>query len=72
MPEGAVRAGHDKDGGPLFAGRAYYENDILPAKIVPNQGTAYVSYDGQEHQITQYEVRTSQVLHPSDAGWWLP
>lgn len=56
MPDGALRAGHDKDGGALFVGRAYFETDILPAKIVPNHGAAYVSFAGQEHQVTHYEV----------------
>ncbi|KDR19911.1 Natterin-3 [Zootermopsis nevadensis] len=56
VPEGAVHAGYDKDGGRLFVGRTFYESDIMPAKIVPNQGTAYVSYDGQEHPVMHYEV----------------
>lgn len=56
VPDGAVRAGRDKDGGALFVGRAYFETDILPAKIVPNHGAAYVSFDGQEHQVMHYEV----------------
>jgi hypothetical protein len=56
VPEGAILAGHDKDGGPLYIGRAFYESDILPAKIVPNQGAAYVAHGGQEHLVSHYEV----------------
>jgi hypothetical protein len=63
VPEGAILAGHDKDGGSLYIGRAYYESDILPAKIVPNHGAAYVPYDGQEHHVSHYEVRICTALH---------
>jgi len=56
LPEGAILAGHDKDGGPLYIGRTFHESDILPAKVVPRHGTAYVSYDGQEHPVSHYEV----------------
>jgi len=56
LPEGAILAGHDKDGGLLYIGRAFYESDILPAKIVPKHGTAYVAHGGQEHLVSHYEV----------------
>jgi hypothetical protein len=63
VPEGAILAGHDKDGGSLYIGRAYYESDILPAKIVPNNGAAYVAHGGQEHQVSHYEVQICTALH---------
>jgi hypothetical protein len=62
LPEGAILAGHDKDGGPLFIGRAFYESDILPAKVVPRHGAAYVSYGGQEHPVSHYEVQICTAL----------
>jgi len=62
VPEGAILAGHDKDGGPLYIGRAFYESDILPAKIVPNQGAAYVAHGGQEHLVSHYEVQICTAL----------
>jgi hypothetical protein len=71
VPDGAIRAGHDKDSGPLFVGRAFYETDVLPAKIVPNHRAAYVSFAGQEHQVTQYEVSDCTVLRPSAETDWL-
>jgi hypothetical protein len=62
LPEGAILAGHDKDGGPLYIGRAFFESDILPAKVVPKHGVAYVSYSGQEHLVSHYEVEICTAL----------
>ena len=67
MPEGAILAGHDKNGGSLYIGRAYYESDILPAKIVPNHGAAYVAYGGQEHHVSHYEVQICTVMRSKAA-----
>ncbi|KAK7793959.1 hypothetical protein R5R35_005821 [Gryllus longicercus] len=55
-PDGAVRAGRDRDGDPIFVGRAWHEGDLLPAKVVPNKGGAYVCWGGTEHHKDQYEV----------------
>lgn len=63
LPEGAILAGHDKDGGSLYIGRAFYESDILPAKIVPKHGAAYVAHGGQEHLVSHYEVQICTPLH---------
>jgi hypothetical protein len=63
VPEGAILAGHDKDGGMLYIGRAFYESDILPAKIVPKHGAAYVAYGGEEHLVSHYEVQICTTLH---------
>lgn len=62
LPEGAILAGHDKDGGSLYIGRAFYESDILPAKIVPKHGAAYVAHGGQEHLVSHYEVQICTAL----------
>ena len=62
LPEGAVLAGHDKDGGSLYIGRAFYESDIVPAKIVPNHGAAYVAHGGEEHLVSHYEVQICTAL----------
>lgn len=56
VPEGAILGGHDKDGGSLYIGRAFYESDILPAKIAPSHGGAFVAHGGQEHPVSHYEV----------------
>ncbi|XP_054280297.1 protein lifeguard 1-like isoform X1 [Macrosteles quadrilineatus] len=59
IPYHAVHAGRDKDGGPLYAGRAYYEGDLLPAKIAPSHHKAYVPWGGKEHVVHQFEVLIS-------------
>ncbi|XP_064556474.1 natterin-3 [Drosophila montana] len=56
LPQDAVAAGHDSDGDTIFIGRAFYNNDMLPAKIIPNKGKAYVAYAGHEVELENYEV----------------
>lgn len=52
LPENPVIAGKYVDGSVLYAGRAYYGGDLLPAMIFINHlehGTiAHVSYNGRE------------------------
>jgi hypothetical protein len=57
VPQGAFVCGLDKDGSSLYVGRAFYGGDLLPGKIVPKHGCAYVSRDGVEHGVKRYEVR---------------
>ncbi|XP_025201272.1 uncharacterized protein LOC112598849 isoform X1 [Melanaphis sacchari] len=56
LPRGAVHAGTDKGGDPLYAGRAFYEGDLLPAKINPSHSSAYVCWGGMEHALSHFEV----------------
>ena len=71
VPQHAVQAGLDKDGGLMFVGRAKHSSDLLPAKIVPNQRTAYVSFAGKEHAIANYEVKTAVLSIRKVAGSYL-
>jgi hypothetical protein len=57
VPFNAFRGGRDKDDTDLYVGRAFYQGDMLPAKIVPSHGCAYVSFSGTESRVMQYEVR---------------
>lgn len=57
LPRGAVHVGMDKGGDRLYAGRAFHEGDLLPAKINPNHSTAYVCWGGMEHAMSHFEVR---------------
>ncbi|KAM8713885.1 hypothetical protein ACLKA7_014102 [Drosophila subpalustris] len=57
-PPGAVIAGHDSDRTPIYAGRAMHEGEMLPAKVVPSKGCAYVCFGGYEFQKPTYEVLT--------------
>ncbi|KAH8382453.1 hypothetical protein KR009_003599, partial [Drosophila setifemur] len=68
VPPAAVVAGHDSDGDTIYIGRAFYCNDMLPAKIIPNKGKAYVAYANQEVELDSYEV-----LNGVGANYaWLP
>jgi len=63
IPASAVLGGRDKDGGPIYVGRAKYGSDLLPAKVIPNHGTAYVAFAGGEHGVANYEVKTATAFH---------
>nr|XP_043067383.1 natterin-4-like [Drosophila bipectinata] len=56
LPLGAVKGGYDTDGSPLYVGRAYHEGSLLPAKVSPSRGLAYVANYGKEHRKTNYDV----------------
>jgi len=63
VPAHAVPGGRDHDGGPIYVGRARFSSDLLPAKIIPNQRTAFVSFAGKEHRVANYEVKTATAFH---------
>ncbi|CAD7078238.1 unnamed protein product [Hermetia illucens] len=56
LPSGAVVGGQDSDGTVIYVGRAYHSGDLLPAKIIPQKQAAYVSYNGYEVFVQNYEV----------------
>jgi Protein of unknown function (DUF3421) len=58
-PNNMVRSGIDKSGDPIFVGRAYFQSDLLPAKVCPYLNSTYVSYSGYEHVVTDFEVLLS-------------
>ncbi|KAH8265677.1 hypothetical protein KR044_011308, partial [Drosophila immigrans] len=66
VPPNAVVAGHDSDGDTIYIGRAFHCNDMLPAKVIPNKGKAYVAYARQEIELDNYEVLSGHNYE------WLP
>lgn len=54
--EGAVRAGQDRDGSTIYVGRAFHQSELLPAKVVLARNAAYVSFGGQEIEVTEFEL----------------
>ncbi|XP_012286337.1 uncharacterized protein LOC105702941 [Orussus abietinus] len=56
LPETAVSGGRDVDGSTIYVGRAFHEGDMIPAKVIPDKGVAYVSWNGEEHAKHDYEV----------------
>ncbi|KAJ9588729.1 hypothetical protein L9F63_017964 [Diploptera punctata] len=73
IPEGAAVCGKDKDGSDIYVGRAFHEGDMLPAKIVPSKGGAFVCYAGTEHGKTEYEALCDGTLTwQNTTGWNIP
>ncbi|EDW84154.1 natterin-3 [Drosophila tropicalis] len=70
VPQGAIVAGHDSDGDTIYVGRAFYNNDLLPAKVIPNKGKAYVAYAREEVELESYEVLSGHnyVWLPAENG----
>ncbi|XP_022192485.2 uncharacterized protein LOC111050462 isoform X3 [Nilaparvata lugens] len=68
VPPNAVKVGQDKDGAPIFAGRAFHEGDLIPAKINPTHNAAYVAYGGQEVAKYEYEILCSAHIGWQTAG----
>ncbi|CAB0008995.1 unnamed protein product [Nesidiocoris tenuis] len=70
VPPGAVLAGTDLDGGPIYIGRASYAGDVLPAKACPSHGCAYVSHAGAEISVKDYEILVGQNVawRPASGG----
>lgn len=58
LPPNAVSAGNDADGSPIYIGRSFHEGDQIPVKVLPSKQAAYLSYNGQEILVSNYEVCT--------------
>ncbi|KXJ68452.1 hypothetical protein RP20_CCG003439 [Aedes albopictus] len=56
VPRGAVLAGYDKDGSPIFVGRVTYQGNQLPAKVIPRKKLCHTSHKGREIEMTSYEA----------------
>lgn len=56
VPPGAVQGGQDVSGEPMFVTRAQHEGAMIPGKLVPSHGCAYVPWGGKEHGKPQYQV----------------
>jgi hypothetical protein len=56
IPDGAVVAGHEKDGQPLYVARAVYMGGVHPGKVRLAFGAANIPYGGEEVKVNPYEV----------------
>lgn len=56
MPANAVYAGNDITGTATYVGRARHAGDLIPGKLIPAKHTAYISYNGKEFCVKNYEV----------------
>ncbi|XP_058830210.1 natterin-4-like [Topomyia yanbarensis] len=59
FPSNMVRAGVDGDGAVIFAGRAFHEGEMVPAKVIPSKNAAYICYGGEEILKEDFEVLRS-------------
>jgi len=60
VPFNAVPGGRDADGSIIYIGRAYFQGDQLPCKVIPQRRVAYVSYNSREHAVHNYEILCQQ------------
>jgi len=51
-----IAAGVDKSGKILYVGRGFHEGKVLPVKIKPRDGCAYVCLGGNDHRVNNYEA----------------
>ncbi|KAM7342823.1 uncharacterized protein ACRADG_010104 [Cochliomyia hominivorax] len=56
LPANAVVGGYDSDGSTIYVGRSYHEGNHLPVKVIPSKKVAYVSWAGEEHLKSHYEL----------------
>ncbi|KAJ3658327.1 hypothetical protein Zmor_010072 [Zophobas morio] len=61
VPAGAVQAGHNKDGAPLYVGRVSHDGSWIIGKIHPKFGVCYFPSHGKEVKATNYEALVCQV-----------
>ncbi|KAI5710961.1 hypothetical protein M8J75_012857 [Diaphorina citri] len=69
VPPNAVKVGRDEDGGMTYVGRAWHEEDLVPAKVAPTHQGAFVAHGGLEHSKFDYEVFT---IEGSRVAWQKP
>lgn len=62
LPEGAVCAGYQNNGDPLFVGRAHFKHTLIPGKILRSDDCLYFSYAGVEQSTSQYEVLVDKTM----------
>ena len=68
VPQGALQVGHEADGTPLYAARAYYQGSLQVGKVRPAFGGALIPFGGSEVKVRDYEVLTEQPF----ARLWAP
>ena len=59
IPDYAVKCGDDVNGVAIYIGRAFHDGNLLPGKVIPSEGMAYVTYAGITHMKDKYEAGTT-------------
>jgi len=55
VPPRAFVGGED-NGEPLYVARCQFQGCLIPGKLVPSHGTAYVPWGGAENAVSNYEI----------------
>ncbi|XP_059485471.1 uncharacterized protein LOC132202526 [Neocloeon triangulifer] len=55
VPCDAFAGGYDH-GEKIYVGRAFFEGGLIPGKVVPANGTAYIPWGCKENAVCSYEV----------------
>lgn len=58
LPEFTVHGGTDTNGDPIYIARANHKGNQLPAKVIPNERKAFVTWDGEEYAKDYVEYLT--------------
>jgi len=56
VPHGAIQAGHQSDGTPLYVGRVKDHGADIVGKVHPGHHCLYVPWNGKEVRYEQYEI----------------
>ena len=56
IPDNALMAGEDPEGGPLYIGRAQHDGGLIPGKVQPKHGCCYIAHGGNEISNEEYQV----------------
>lgn len=60
IPDGAIVCGREESGEPLFVARADFNGGVHPGKIRFDFRGAFISFNGKEVLVPNYEVLVSQ------------
>ena len=60
VPKDAIQGGEQTDGQKLYIGRAYYNGSMIVGKVHSGHKCLYVSFEGKEVPIHDYEVLVSR------------
>lgn len=64
VPIGAVAGGTCGQGEPIYLSRCSHEDEVIPGKLVPRTGAAYVPWSGNEYTYEEYEVLCVKTVTP--------
>ncbi len=70
IPEGAIKAGNEENGTPLYIARAYLNGGLHPGKVRPAFKAAHIPWGGREIKVSDYEVLVNADAPPPPPSIW--